>query len=246
MYLPEDESGAALPVWAAFGDLMACLLGVFVLFFVWIVSFEVSMAHDLASERAQRRAATERLATLESALAGPLRAGLITFVNGRIGIRGSVLFDLNSAELRAPGRQLLGELAAPLASYLSSREDALMVSGFTDDLQMRGGQRTYRDNWELSAQRALTVVRGLSEAGVPRDALFAAGFGENHPVAPNDTEENRAKNRRVEMAPVPRPRALSIEGSRATTRAATEGSRATTRASTEGSRATTRAATGGN
>jgi outer membrane protein OmpA-like peptidoglycan-associated protein len=243
MYLPEDESGASLPVWAAFGDLMACLLGVFVLFFVWIVSFEVSMAHDLASERAQRRAATDRLASLESALAGPLRAGLITFVNGRIGIRGSVLFDLNSAELRAPGRQLLGEMATPLSSYLGS-EDALMVSGFTDDLQMRGGQRTYRDNWELSAQRALTVVRALSEAGVPRDALFAAGFGENHPVAPNDTEENRAKNRRVEMAPVPRPRVLSIGGSRAEPSTAPDTARAAPSAATDSSRATPRASTG--
>jgi hypothetical protein len=151
MYLPEDESGASVPVWAAFGDLMACLLGVFVLFFVWIVSFEVSMADDLAAERAQRVAATDRLETLENALAGPLRAGLITFVNGRIGIRGSVLFDLNSAELRAPGRALLVEMAAPLGAYLSSREESLMVSGFTDDLQMRGVLRTYHDNWELSA-----------------------------------------------------------------------------------------------
>jgi len=211
MYLPEDESGASVPVWAAFGDLMACLLGVFVLFFVWIVSFEVSMADDLAAERAQRVAATDRLETLESALAGPLRAGLITFVNGRIGIRGSVLFDLNSAELRAPGRALLIEMASPLGAYLGSREESLMVSGFTDDLQMRGALRTYHDNWELSAQRALTVVRALGDAGVPLDTLFAAGFGENHPVAPNDNPENRAKNRRVEMAPVPRPRPLSLK-----------------------------------
>jgi flagellar motor protein MotB len=210
MYLHDEESGATMPVWAAFGDLMACLVGVFVLFFVWIVSFEMSMASDLEAERAQRKAATSRLTELENALAGPLRAGLITFVDGRIGIRGSVLFDVNSAELRGEGRELLREMAKPLSAYLDSREETLMVSGFTDDLQMRGMFRTYRDNWELSAQRALTVVRALVDAGVAHDALFAAGFGENHPVAPNDTEENRAKNRRVEMAPVPRPRPLPI------------------------------------
>jgi flagellar motor protein MotB len=210
MYLHDEESGATMPVWAAFGDLMACLVGVFVLFFVWIVSFEMSMASDLEAERAQRKAATSRLTELESALAGPLRAGLITFVDGRIGIRGSVLFDVNSAELRAEGRELLREMAKPLSSYLDSREETLMVSGFTDDLQMRGMFRTFKDNWELSAQRSLTVVRALVEAGVAKDALFAAGFAENHPVAPNDTEENRAKNRRVEMAPVPRPKPLPI------------------------------------
>lgn len=207
---PDAGEESALPVWAAFGDLMACLLGVFVLFFVWVVSFEVSMAHDLAAERAQRELATSRLESLQSALAGPLRAGLITLVDGRIGIRGSVLFDLNSAELRGGGRALLTEMAAPLKSYLDSRDESLMVSGFTDDLPMRGALRTYRDNWELSAQRALTVVRALGDAGLPMERLFAAGFGENHPVAPNDNSENRAKNRRVEMAPVPRPQPLTV------------------------------------
>jgi len=210
MFPPDEDATASLPIWTAFGDLMACLLGIFVLFFVWIVSFEVSMAHDLANERAERQVATKRLSQLETALAGPLRAGLITFTDGRIGIRGSVLFDLNSADLRGEGRRLLREMAPPLAAYLASKQESLMVSGFTDDLQMRGVMRSYQDNWELSVQRALTVVRGLREAGVPEEALFAAGFGENHPVAPNDNDDNRAKNRRVEMAPVPRPEPLRL------------------------------------
>ncbi len=213
MYPPEEDASSSVPVWAAFGDLMACLLGVFVLFFVWIVSFEVTMANDLEAVRSEREEATARLQVLENALAGPLRSGLITFVGGRIGIRGSVLFDLNSAELRGGGQALLREMAGPLATYLSSRDESLMVSGFTDDLPMRGVLRTYRDNWELSAQRSLTVVRALVESGVPDDALFAAGFGQNHPVASNDSDENRARNRRVEMAPVPRPRPLSIGSS---------------------------------
>jgi len=214
MFPPDEESAAALPIWTAFGDLMACLLGVFVLFFVWIVSFEVSLAHDLETERAERKVATDRLSQLETALAGPLQAGLITFTDGRIGIRGSVLFDLNSADLRPEGKRLLREMAPPLATYLASKSESLMVSGFTDDLQMRGVLRSYEDNWELSVQRALTVVRGLRESGVPQESLFAAGFGENHPVAPNDTDDNRAKNRRVEMAPVARPEPLRLKADR--------------------------------
>jgi flagellar motor protein MotB len=207
----ERENEAALPVFAAFSDLMACLLGVFVLFFVWVVSFEINMADDLERERAERQQATSRLRQLEAALAGPLREGLITLVDGTIGIRGSVLFDLNSAELRGEGQALLREMAMPLSSYLSERDEVLMVSGFTDDLQIRvGPMSAYRDNWELSVQRSLTVVRALVEAGVSPEALFAAGFGQNHPVVPNDTELNRAKNRRVEMAPVPRPRKLEV------------------------------------
>jgi len=209
MYPSEHGDDEPLPIFAAFSDLLACVLGIFVLFFVWVVSFEVTMAGDLAHERAERLAATDRLKALEGALSGPLRAGLITFAHGTIGIRGSVLFDLNSAELREEGSALLRELAVPLAAYLQSREEVLMVSGFTDDLQIKRA-RGYRDNWELSVQRAVTVVRALIEAGIPPDALFAAGFGENHPALPNDSELNRAKNRRVEMAPVPRPRPVKV------------------------------------
>ncbi|MET0340832.1 MAG: OmpA family protein [Polyangiales bacterium] len=210
MYPSEEASEGALPAFAAFGDLMACVLGIFVLFFVWVVSFEVTLAGDLEQARAEQKAATERLQTLEQALAGPLGAGLISFTNGTIEIRGNLLFDLNSAELRAAGAALLHEMAPPLRTYLTSRAEVLMVSGFTDDLPIRGvGARSYRDNWELSVQRAVTVVRALIDAGVPEDALFAAGFGPNHPVVPNDTEPNRAKNRRVEMAPVARPKKLA-------------------------------------
>ncbi|HJK93334.1 MAG TPA: OmpA family protein [Polyangiaceae bacterium LLY-WYZ-15_(1-7)] len=198
------EDSEAPPVWPAFGDLMACLFGIFVLYFCWMVLMEVALTEDLRAERAERLATEERLESLERALAGPLASGLITLTDGRIGIRGAVLFDLSSAELRGEGRRLLRELAPPLRAYLAQREDAIMVSGFTDDLPLRTNG-TYVDNWELSAQRSLTVVRELVDAGIPAEWVFAASFGENHPVAPNDTEERRALNRRVEIAPVPRP-----------------------------------------
>lgn len=78
-----------------------------------------------------------------------------------------------------------------------------MVSGFTNDRLVRDGNR-FSDNWELYAQRALTVTRGLVAAGVPADSVFAAAFGAQQPVGSNDHAEGRARNRRVEMAPVPR------------------------------------------
>jgi flagellar motor protein MotB len=208
---PSDQDDSSSSIFAAFSDLLACLLGIFVLFFVWLVSFQMNMADELQQEHASRVQATERLRDLERALAGPLREGLITMVDGTIGIRGSVLFDLNSADLSADGYALLREMAAPLRAYLGERDEVLMISGFTDDLPIRIRRQTiYRDNWELSVQRAVTVVRALVDAGVPEQALFAAGFGDHHPVVPNDSELNRAKNRRVEVAPVPRPRKLSV------------------------------------
>ena len=204
MHLPEDESLDASPIWPAFGDLMACLFGLFVLFFVWTVGIEATLARDLTREKTARAAEALRREALERALAGPLATGRITLVDGRIGIRGSVLFALNSAELRDEGAQVLRDIAGPLHSYLAERGELAMVSGFTDDLTIHGGAGGFRDNWELSTQRALTVTRALEADGLPRESIFAAGFGDSHPIAPNTNAENRAKNRRVEIAPVPR------------------------------------------
>ena len=223
MLPPEQEQLDQVPMWAAFGDLMACLFGLFVLFFVWLVSFQLSLTSDLESERAQKEAATARVAELERALAGPIDSGMITLVDGRIGIRGSVLFARNSALLTPRGRGLLSELAVPLKAYLEGRDEALMISGFTDDLRLHGNMRPFEDNWELSAQRALTVTRELIQAGVPDRRMFAAGFGHNHPVAPNDSEPNRARNRRVEITPVPSPQTITSRVRLGNTRMAAAG-----------------------
>ncbi|RZL64145.1 MAG: hypothetical protein EOP81_10015 [Variovorax sp.] len=205
--MAEDVDGGlepTVPVWAVFGDLMSGLLGAFVLILVCVLAMQLELATKLDAEVKQRQAEAQRLQTLEQALAGPLAAGRVTLNNGRIGISGNVLFALNSAELEPEGRQLLKSLTPALASYLQSREEILMVSGFTDDRQVRGGNRQFTDNWELSAQRALTVTRALIEEGIPSPSVFAAAFGSEQAVASNADAEGRSKNRRVEMAPTPR------------------------------------------
>jgi len=193
----DDELDTPAPVWAVFGDLMAGLLGAFVLILVLVIGVQLELASRLEAEVQQRQ-------TLEQALAGPLAGGRVTLANGRIGISGSVLFADGSDQLQPEGRQLLASLAAPLAGYLGGRDELLMVSGFTDDRLLRSGNRQFNDNWELSAQRALTVTRALIDAGVPASAIFAAAFGPEQPVASNADAAGRAQNRRVEMAPVPR------------------------------------------
>ena len=210
----EDAGQTTAPVWAVFGDLMAGLVGAFVLILVFALGMQLDLAERLKAEVQQRQAEAQRREALERALAGPLAAGRVTLAQGRIGISGSVLFALNSADLQPEGRQLLKSLAGPLAVYLASRDEALMVSGFTDDRQMRdGGGAKFADNWELSAQRALTVMRALIEDGLPSSAVFAAAFGAEQPVAPNTEAAGRALNRRVEMAPMPRPRRAATPSS---------------------------------
>ncbi|MFZ5584031.1 MAG: OmpA family protein [Pseudomonadota bacterium] len=192
------------PVWAVFGDLMAGLLGAFVLILVGVLGVQLELVSTLEAEVKKRQVEEQRRMALEKALAIPLASGRVTLNNGRIGISGSVLFSLNSDQLQPEGRQVLKSLAAPLAAYLGAREEMLMVSGFTDDMPVKGSNRQFDDNWELSAQRALTVTRALIDEGVPSSAVFAAAFGSEQPVAPNMDAKNRARNRRVEMAPVPR------------------------------------------
>jgi flagellar motor protein MotB len=106
--------------------------------------------------------------------------------------------------LQPEGKTLLCSLVEPLQRYLKDRDELLMVSGFTDDIPIYQYNYQYGDNWELSAQRALTVTRALIEEGLHEKLIFAAAFGENHPVASNLNEQGRMKNRRVEIAPVPK------------------------------------------
>jgi flagellar motor protein MotB len=182
---------------------------VFVLILVGVIGVQLQLSHRLDEEVKQRQAEAQRRMTLEQALATPLAQGRVTLVNGRIGIRGSVLFALNSDQLQPEGLEVLRSLAGPLSNYLKSRDEILMVSGFTDDQQVHDGNRHFADNWELSAQRALTVTRALVAEGVPASSVFAAAFGSQQPVSSNASDEGRAKNRRVEIAPIPKPSAAN-------------------------------------
>lgn len=200
----EQDIAHDTPVWAIFGDLMSGLVGVFVLILVWVLGYQLELTQSLKEEVIMREAEQERRMALEDALAGPLASGRITLSNGRIGISGSVLFGLNSAELQPEGREVLRTLVAPVQVYLGERDELLMVSGFTDDLPIQQGNNRFADNWELSAQRALNVTRTLIEEGMPPQMVFAAAFGAQQPVAANTDSLSRSQNRRVEMAPVPR------------------------------------------
>ena len=151
------ESSA--PVWISFADLMTGLLGAFVLLLVGVMATQLEMASKLEDEVQKRQIEEQKRISLEKALSIPLAIGRITLNNGRIGINGKLLFEPNSDKLEPEGRQLLKSLVLPLRSYLQTRDEMLMISGFTDDKTITSRNRQFEDNWELSAQRALTVIR---------------------------------------------------------------------------------------
>jgi flagellar motor protein MotB len=194
----DADVDSTAPTWISFADLMTGLLGAFVLLLVGV------MASKLEDEVQKRQVEEQKRISLEQALAIPLASGRITLNNGRIGISGKLLFELNSDKLEPEGRKLLKSLVVPLRSYLQSRDEILMVSGFTDDKAVGNRNRQFEDNWELSAQRALKVTRTLIEEGMPSAMLFAAAFGQEQPLVANTSDKARAQNRRVEMAPVPK------------------------------------------
>ncbi|RMF16751.1 MAG: flagellar motor protein MotD [Gammaproteobacteria bacterium] len=106
-------------------------------------------------------------------------------------LQNKVLFGSGDAIPRDEAFPLLDRIAKILKPY----PNAILVEGFTDNLPIRS--RFYPSNWELSAARAAAVVRLLLVSGIQPDRLAAIGYGENHPVARNDTEAGRQKNRRV-------------------------------------------------
>ena len=118
----------------------------------------------------------------------------------RLRVADRLLFPSGEAGLRDDGRALLADLA-PLLKDLRGRA---RVEGHTDDVPIETAR--YPSNWELSAARAIAVVKELKRAGVAGDRLAAVGYGPERPIGDNATAAGRARNRRVAIfltPPVP-------------------------------------------
>lgn len=109
-----------------------------------------------------------------------------------------VLFDSGSAKLSEQGKLAIQEVAAVLASIPDRK---FQVEGHTDNQPIKTARSP--SNWELSTDRALTVVHTMLEAGMPANRISAAGFGEALPVGDNETPQGRSSNRRIEIVLVP-------------------------------------------
>ncbi|MFS8500217.1 MAG: flagellar motor protein MotB [Caldicoprobacter sp.] len=108
-----------------------------------------------------------------------------------------VLFDVGKAELKPEAKEILDRIANILLNYID-QIDRVRVEGHTDTQPIN--TIFYPTNWELSADRAIKVVRYFQEKhGFPGNKLSGEGYGEYYPIASNETEEGRAKNRRVDV-----------------------------------------------
>ena len=111
-----------------------------------------------------------------------------------IRFKDQVLFDSGKAIIRKDGEPIVQSIG----EILKQNDRAIRVEGHTDTVPMHSLH--YPSNWELSPARAVNVVKFLIEkVGIAPTRLSAAGYSEYHPIADNDTAENRQKNRRVDV-----------------------------------------------
>jgi chemotaxis protein MotB len=109
-----------------------------------------------------------------------------------------ILFDPGKTDLKPEGKDALTQVTAVLKS-LANRN--FQVAGHTDNVPIKS--KKFRSNWDLSTARAVEVTNFMIGAGMEAKRLSAAGYADQSPVAPNDTPENMAKNRRIEITLVP-------------------------------------------
>lgn len=118
-------------------------------------------------------------------------------------IEDDILFDSGKADLKSTGRKKLDEVVKQIKQFFPEYE--IWVVGHTDNEPIRKTKNLWKDNLDLSANRAMMVVRTLWEMGIDKNRVIAAGAGEYRPKVPNSTPQNRAQNRRVQILAVQRP-----------------------------------------
>lgn len=156
----------------------------------------------LRAEQDRRKAELETYRQLFAKLKKLIDAGTIkvSFRKGRmiVELASAVLFDSGKIELKDGGKTALDEIVVALQS-VNDRD--FMIAGHTDTDPIK--TKKFKSNWELSTARAVVVVNYMIEKGFPAAHLGAAGFAEIDPVAANDTPENKALNRRIEIVLMP-------------------------------------------
>ena len=147
----------------------------------------------------QQRKIQERMKKLESGISQVM----LSMINqGLVGVSQSkrgVVIDISASSLFKTGDATLQpevlDVLRQVAAVLSREDQPIEVEGHTDDVPIKTVQ--FPSNWELSSARASSVTRMLIDNGVQTKRLAVVGLAENQPLAPNDSSENRARNRRV-------------------------------------------------
>jgi len=165
------------------------------------------LARQLRETEQAKEAEIARLKSTQDQLMNSLQAEIaageiaVTQLKGKLTVQlvDKILFDSGRADIKTTGQQVLSRIGDILKKV---QDKDIRIEGHTDNVPIGGAlAQRYPSNWELSTARATVVVRFLQEkAGIDPKRLIAAGYGEQRPVSPNDSDVNRAANRRIEIA----------------------------------------------
>ena len=189
-----------------YADLMTCL----VILFLALYGFSFSMKksdYEVAMAKMQKEMGVETAdgKVKEMEATRQVEADLKKQISeGSLGVEGTtsrirltftapILFDSGSATLKSTAAEVL----APVAQSLLKMQNQIVIEGHTDAARIIG--KKFASNRELSLMRAFSVIDYLLKNGIVPSRITAFGYGEFRPAAPNDTEENRVKNRRIEI-----------------------------------------------
>jgi chemotaxis protein MotB len=176
---------------------------------------------QVAAREAQRESLTALRNRIAAALAAKGLAGAVEFQIRDHGlvvnvVTDRVLFDLGEASLRPEGRRVLDAIAPVIVRLPNS----LTVEGHTDNVPISG---RFPSNWELSTERATTVLRYLLTRGVAASRVSAAGYADQRPLSTNQNPVGRARNRRVAIVVLATPDAISLASARTSSTATSTG-----------------------
>ncbi|MDI6642064.1 MAG: flagellar motor protein MotB [Elusimicrobiota bacterium] len=214
--LPEEETKKTIDpstAWLVpYGNMMTVLLVFFLVLYVFTYQADTTTfervvtqiqhqfalkgkAKEAVDRKKQEAEATDKIAKyFEETGLDKFAKIVIDAERVRVSMVNPVLFSLGEATLKEEAKMLL----KPVAELIRIIPSKVIVEGHTCNLPIFGGK--YKSNWELSADRAINVVKYLVHfENIPPNRFRVAGYGEYRPVARNDTEENRAKNRRIEI-----------------------------------------------
>lgn len=155
---------------------------------------------QLTEEKGQLEAKSKQYEELTSSLNQQIQSGQVelTELKGKmtVKLKDKVVFGSGSAAINKEGRDALDAVAK---AFQGLQGKTIIVAGYTDNVPV-SSKGHFKDNWDLSTERAVSVVRYLQTKGVDPKMLGAAGFSEYRPLAANDSAAGKSQNRRIEIA----------------------------------------------
>lgn len=190
---------SSLNFWPPWADVLLTILLMLILYiFIQYIAYSRAAIDELMNVR-QKQILLE--SEIEKNFAGDYNKDIKVSRDAnlqKISFSDNILFDLAKADLKERGKEVLYRIGVILKN--NPFYSKIQIEGHTDDLPINSARHTFPSNWELSSARATSVVRYLQEnVGIAPKCLSSTGYSEYQPVVPNQDDESRGKNRRIEL-----------------------------------------------